>query len=144
MQKIQNLIKQYKAIILYVFFGGLTTLVNWIVYFALTRANIATLVVSNVIAWAVSVVFAYITNKRYVFESKTSGSAELCKELISFVASRVFSGILDTALMVIFVDIFFVPDMLAKVIVGIVIVIANFVLSKLFVFRDKEGGIKHE
>ena len=134
----KSLILKHKQIVLYIFFGVLTTVVNYIVFFISTRWLGAPLVVANIMAWIVAVLFAYATNKRWVFESKITGFIPILKELSSFIAVRIISGIVDTVLMVILVELLLVYDMIAKVIVSGVYIILNFVLSKWIVFRKKK------
>lgn len=136
-EKIDKLWKKHKDIFLYLFFGVLTTLVNWIVYFFLTRATPLPLIASNVIAWAASVAFAYVTNRVFVFGSTAKGWQEILKELGAFVGSRIVSGILDTVLLVTMVDWCGINDMLSKVVIGVIVVVLNYIFSKLLVFRKK-------
>ncbi len=123
---------------MYIIFGGLTTLVNFIVYYVLTRyilqGNIAT---ANIAAWFVSVLFAYVTNKIFVFESKETSVYGLLKEVLLFFASRAASGLLDTVLLLFLSGVLMLNDMIAKVIIGIIIIIVNYVLSRWLIFNRK-------
>lgn len=130
---------KYKEIINYLVFGVLTTVVNFVVYIGLTKGINVNEVLANVIAWIVSVIFAYITNKIYVFESETKSIKEIIKEFISFVACRLFSGILDIGSFYLFVTILKVNDILAKVVVSVLVVILNYIFSKIFIFKNKEN-----
>ena len=130
---------KYKEIINYLVFGVLTTVVNFVVYIGLTKGINVDEVLANIIAWIVSVIFAYITNKIYVFESETKYIKEIIKEFISFVACRLFSGILDIGFFYLFVTILKVNDILAKVVVSVLVVILNYVFSKIFIFKNKEN-----
>ena len=136
MEKIKELYKRYKEILMYLIFGGLTTLVNIIGYFLLAR--ICKIVVSTVLALIISILFAYVTNKIFVFESKTNTKKELLKEIISFFGCRAFTGIIDVAFMYVTVDIFDLNDMIMKVISNIVVIIVNYVFSKLIIFKKKK------
>lgn len=128
---------KYKEIINYLIFGVLTTAVNFVVYILMTKAINVNEVLSNAIAWIVSVIFAYITNKIYVFESKTSNLKEIIKEFSSFVACRLFSGILDIGSFYLFVTILGWNDIISKVIISVLVVILNYVFSKIFIFKKK-------
>ena len=88
--------------------------------------------ISNALAWFLSVLFAYITNRKYVFESS---SQNILKEAVSFFSSRLATGILDMVLMWLFVYFNVVNDVIAKVIVNVIVVVLNYVLSKLVVFK---------
>lgn len=129
---------KYKEIVNYLIFGVLTTAVNFIVYLLMTKVINVNEVLSNAIAWIVSVIFAYITNKIYVFESKTTTIKEIVKEFGSFVACRLFSGILDIGSFYLFVTIFGWNDIFSKVIISILVVILNYVFSKIFIFKKRK------
>ena len=135
MEKIKELYNKYKEILMYLIFGVLTTVVNIVSYFLLARILHIDTVVSTVIALILSILFAYITNKIFVFESKTNTAKELLKEIISFFGCRAFTGILDVAFMYITVDVFDLNDMIMKIISNIVVIIVNYVFSKLIIFK---------
>lgn len=135
MEKIKELYNKYKEILMYLIFGVLTTVVNIVSYFLLARILHIDTVVSTVIALILSILFAYITNKIFVFESKTNTAKELLKEIISFFGCRAFTGVLDVAFMYITVDVFNLNDMIMKIISNIVVIIVNYVFSKLIIFK---------
>ncbi len=120
---------------MYLIFGVLTTVVNIVSYFLLARILHIDTVVSTVIALILSILFAYITNKIFVFESKTNTAKELLKEIISFFGCRAFTGILDVAFMYITVEVFNLNDMIMKIISNIVVIIVNYIFSKLIIFK---------
>lgn len=133
-----ELYKKYKEIIMYLIFGGLTTLVNIVAYFILARLlNIET-VASTIIALIVSILFAYITNKIFVFESKTNNKKDLLREMISFFACRALSGVMDVAIMYVTVDLWHFNDIIMKIISNIIVIIVNYVFSKLIIFKKKK------
>ena len=121
-----------KEFTLYVVFGVLTTIVNILVYLFFTKLCGVNYIISNVIAWVLSVLFAYITNRIWVFERKNTN---IIKEVLTFFAGRMFSGALDTGLMYLFVDVLMAGDVFAKLVVQIVVVIVNYLFSKLIVFN---------
>lgn len=132
-----ELIKKYEEIILYVFFGVCTTLVNILVYYIFSHIfNLGT-IISTVIAWILSVLFAYITNKIWVFKSKSWDKNVLFKEMISFFSCRLLTGLLDIGIMYIFVDILKFNDIIIKVISNIIVIIINYIASKLVIFSKK-------
>lgn len=135
MGKLKELIIKYKEIILYVFFGGLTTLVNWGSYAVLANLFKVDYLVSTAIAWFISVLFAYVTNRTWVFESKAKGVKAISLEIISFFGFRLLSGFMDMGLMYLGVDIIGINHNLMKLLSNVVVVIANYVFSKLFIFR---------
>jgi len=136
-KKIKDLYFKNKEILNYLIFGGLTTLVNFIVYFISKWIGIEEWI-SNSIAWIVAVIFAYITNKIFVFESKTTEKKEIFKEITSFFACRVFSGILDIGLFWLLVEKLKFNDVIIKIILQIVVILLNYIFSKLLVFKKKQ------
>ena len=130
-----NLYKKYEEIINYLIFGVLTTLVSVITYFIFAKILNINYLISNIIAFITSVLFAFITNKLYVFKSKDKSKNKVIKELISFISSRLFSFGVEMIIMYILVSIMKIDDMLVKLINQVVVVILNYVLSKLFVFK---------
>jgi putative flippase GtrA len=93
--------------------------------------------ISNIIAWFVTVLFAYITNKFYVFESKSTEYKYVIKEMLSFMSCRVLSGVIELVLMFV-LNLLLITDFIVKVITNIVVIIINFILSKLIVFKNKK------
>lgn len=132
----KNLIRKLysKEVISYLIFGILTTLVNFLV-FELARFFKIHYTTSTVIAWIISVIFAYITNKVFVFESKSFKMNILIKEVLSFVGFRLISGFCDLAFMVFAVEIISMNESIAKLVANIFVVIMNYVFSKLFIFK---------
>lgn len=138
MKVLKELFIKHKSFILYVFFGVVTTLVNIITYYICTRGMNLGRSASNVIAWILAVTVAYITNRIWVFDSKVRSAKGLIREIISFFSCRVLTGILDITIMYVFVDILDVYDLLMKVISNGLVIIINFIASKLIIFKNKE------
>mgnify|MGYP003297037331 CR=1 FL=1 len=136
--KVRQLISKYWDILSYLFFGVLTTLVNFLVYFPLYNWLNFSGTLSNVIAWAVSVAFAYLTNKPFVFKSDDWSAKTVLPELAKFVGCRVGSGVLETLFIMITVDMLSWNGNQMKVLVSVAVVILNYVASKWFVFRKKQ------
>ncbi len=139
MKKIFNIYHKYEEIINYLIVGVLTTIVSLFVYylctaFFLNPENGFQLQLANVIAWVISVAFAYITNRLFVFKSKEKN---IVKEATSFVGSRIISLIMDMFIMFVIVSVLHFNDKIGKLISQIIVIVANYVLSKLFVFKKK-------
>lgn len=137
MERIKALFNKYRELILYLFFGGCTTLVNIISYFICSRIGIRTSV-STIIAWVLSVLFAYITNRNYVFASKAFRFEPIIKEIAGFFLCRLATGLLDLAIMVVFVDYLHFNDMLIKMLSNIIVIVLNYIASKLMIFKSTE------
>ena len=136
-----NILKKYKDIIAYLFFGACTTLVNIIVYYLCAHPLTLSTGISTAIAWIVSVLFAYITNKLWVFESKSWKRDVVIREAISFFACRLATGIFDVVFMMVTVDVLAMNDLWMKIISNIIVVIVNYIASKFLIFRKarKDG-----
>ena len=132
--KIVELYQKYKEVFWYLVFGVLTTMVNFITYYPLRFLGVHYLA-ATALAWFVSVLFAYITNRRWVFASQATGLKNILKEAGLFFGGRLFSGGVDMALMAVFVDWIGWSDKIVKVPVNVLVIVLNYVLSKLIVFR---------
>lgn len=137
MKKILEILHKYEGILSYLFFGVLTTLVNFLVYYPLTNLLGVSAAVSNIAAWVVSVAFAFVTNKPFVFKSHDWSAPVVLPELVKFVGTRVGSGFIETAMIFIFVDCLKLDGNILKIVVSVLVVIINYVGSKLLVFRKK-------
>lgn len=126
----------YSEILGYIFFGGLTTLVNIISFYLLSKVGIGTYV-SNLIAWILSVIFAFLTNKIFVFNSTSFKINIFFKEMISFFTFRLLSLGIDMAGMFLLISIFSINEMISKVFMNIIVIIVNYVFSKLFIFNKR-------
>lgn len=141
LSKLTNLFVKYKEIIMYLIFGVCTTVVNFIFYTVFVELLNFDITLSNAIAWVFAVTFAFVTNKIFVFQSHQKSFGGLIKEIFSFFGSRIISGlveiILPTLLFNIGLDgeIFGVKGLVAKVLVSIIVIILNYVFSKIFVFK---------
>lgn len=138
MDKIKELVKKYWDILSYLFFGVLTTAVNYLVYLPCYNLLGLSATLSNVIAWAVSVAFAFVTNKPFVFKSHDWSRKAVVPELTKFVGTRLGSGLLETAIIFVTVDLLKLNGNIMKLLVSVFVVIINYVGSKLLVFRKKE------
>lgn len=136
----KKLFFKYKEIILYLIFGVLTTIVGLVSYYLLTitlldPSNALKLQIANILSWICAVLFAYITNKKYVFESKNKNKV---KEFTKFVGSRIITLLLDMLIMGIGVSLLGFNDKIIKIISQVVVIVLNYVFSKIFVFKKKK------
>ncbi len=137
---------KYRDVVLYVFFGMCTTLVNTVCYWFFAHILRQGVMLSMVIAWVFAVLFAYLTNRKWVFHSETNTSEAFIKESISFFGCRLVTGVLDWAFMYILVIRFSCNDTLIKAIANILIIILNYMASKFVIFthKDKQGGMRYK
>ena len=135
---LKRLIVKYWDILTYLFFGGLTTLVNYLVYLPCYNLLGFSASVSNVIAWAAAVLFAFLTNKPFVFKSHDWSAQTVLPELAKFVSCRIGSGVLDTVIIFVTVDWLGWNGNWMKLATSVLVVILNYFASKLLVFRKGE------
>ena len=137
MKKLRALFVRYYDVISYLFFGGLTTVINYLVYIPCYNWWGISSSVSNIIAWVVAVAFAFLTNKPFVFKSHDWSAKILWPELMKFVGCRIGSGVIETVILLITVDILRWNGNWMKLITSVLVVILNYFGSKFLVFRQK-------
>lgn len=135
---IKKIYEKYKDIISYAVFGVLTTVVNIVTYWILAHPFEMDVMPSTVTAWAVAVLFAYVTNRKWVFHSEAKTKNAIIKEIIAFFLARLATGAIDWLWMWIFVDIMALNDVIMKFIANVIVIILNYVASKLVVFKKKK------
>lgn len=123
-----------REVLLYLVFGGLTTLVNVLTYFVLRLFKLE-VYLSNLFAWIISVLFAFITNKLFVFESKGKTAKKNVKELVSFFGFRILSLGIDMGAMYLLLNVIESGEVFAKIMANVIVIILNYIFSKLFVFK---------
>ena len=136
--KLFALIRRHYDVLSYLFFGVLTTVVNYLVYLPCYNLLHISASISNVIAWVAAVAFAFVTNKPFVFQSHDWSASVVLPELTKFVGCRVGSGVLETAILFVTVDLLKWDGNLWKIVTSVLVVILNYVGSKLLVFRKKK------
>jgi putative flippase GtrA len=133
-EKILKLYYRYRELIDYAFFGGLTTVVNIVVFFILDTGFNWPYLIANAIAIILSILFAYITNKIWVFKSDTQNARETFLEFFRFLGFRLISGLADMLTMWMLVDLLTVDTSLSKLATQFIVVVLNYVFSKFFIF----------
>jgi len=148
-EKIKEIYLKHKEVVMYLIMGVATTIVNWVTYAVMVKVlgflpDYMVVFWSNVIAWIFGVTFAYITNKIFVFESESWKVNDVIKEATLFVSARLITGIIEIVGVPFLVDgcgfdakIFGIKGMAAKVSVSVIVVILNYVFSKLLVFKKR-------
>lgn len=137
MNKLINLYKRYKEIILYLVFGVSSTILNIIAFWLCNDILKIDYKISNIVAWILAVIFAFITNKLIVFESKNKTKNETTREVIAFFVARVFSLGVDMAMMIFMIDYLKINSLVSKFIANVVVVIINYIFSKFFIFKKE-------
>lgn len=136
---LRTLLQKHREIVSYIFWGVMTTAVNYAAYFLLRSVFLVPLVAGNAAAWAVSVLFAYFVNKLFVFRSKDWAWRVALRELWQMVASRIFSLGLETGILWLFVEKLLLNEFIVKLAANVLVVIVNYVLSKFIIFNKKTG-----
>lgn len=137
MNKIWSLIAKHWDILAYLIFGVLTTVVNYAVYLPVYNILGLSAALSNAIAWVVAVAFAYLTNKPFVFKSHDWSRETVIPELTKFVSCRVASGALETVILLVTVDILSWNGNIWKLLTQVMVVVLNYIFSKLIVFKKR-------
>lgn len=135
--------KKYDEIINYLIFGVLTTLVTIITYAIFTNTFLSSksaldIQIANVLSWIIAVTFAYLTNRKYVFKSKAQGSKRI-KEIINFFLARISSLLVEMLFMYVTVTVLSYNDFICKIIAQAIVIIFNYVCSKLIIFKKEEN-----
>ena len=125
---------KYREGLLYLFFGALTVLINTVSFYIFRQLSVD-LFVSNVIAWILAVLFAFVTNKVFVFESKTKGLKSILRESGSFFFFRILSLGVDMVFIYVTIQLFGMNELLSKILDNIIVIILNYAFSKLFIFK---------
>ena len=136
--QITALLRKYRHVLLYGIFGVLTTVVNIVVYWVMAHLLHLTTTPSTLIAWVAAVLFAYLTNRKWVFDSQAEGNKQILAELISFFLCRIATGVVDWLCMFVFVDLLHLNDVLIKAAANVLVIILNFIASKWLIFKKKE------
>ena len=128
----------HKEVLLYLFFGGLSFLIS-IGTFALFNISLEiNELISNVLSWIITVMFAFFTNRVWVFASRTEGTAALLKQMTSFYGGRVITLVIEEAILLVFITWLRFPSMIIKVMAQVVVIVLNYIISKLIVFRKQD------
>ena len=145
LKKLADWYRKHQEGLRYLIFGALTTIVNIIVYIIFAKGILRGIGnedirvnISEIVAFIAGVIFAYITNKKYVFKSETKNIKELIREMVSFTGCRIFTEIISILMMNMAVW-FNINDVIMKVVANIVVIILNFVFSKLIIFKGKKN-----
>ena len=135
MNKFTDIYNRYREQILYLVFGGLTTLISIITYAVFTELADINILIANILSWIISVAVAYATNKSVVFRSDKKGAAQVLTEALSFYAGRLLTLLIEEAILFVFIDLVKLPNMPVKIIAQIIIIVLNYIISKVFIFK---------
>lgn len=137
MQNFRDVLRKYEDVLSYLLFGVLTTVVNYLVYLPCYNTLGLSAAVSNGVAWIAAVAFAYLTNKPFVFKSRDWSMKTVLPELTAFIGCRVGSGLLETGILFLAVDCLRWNGNVMKLATSVLVVVLNYIASKLLVFRNQ-------
>lgn len=138
MKTLIKLAKKHKEIIRYGIFGVLTTLINFTIFFFFNTVLQTSYLFANLLAIISAILFAYITNKKFVFKSETETFQQTLSEFLNFIALRLVSGVFDMVSMYFLIDGLRINVTLSKILTQFIVVVSNYIFSKLFIFKNKK------
>lgn len=134
---LKKYIAEYRDVISYLFFGVCTTIVNVVSYWGCAHLLKLDVLISSIVAWFFAVLFAYITNRKWVFNSQAYTLKAIIIEICSFFVCRIATGVVDWGCMLIFVDVLKFDDIIMKFLSNVLVIILNYIASKLVIFKRK-------
>lgn len=144
MKKLWNLgwemYRKYREGIDYLFWGGIAFVLSMVLFYVFANMLMIDEQISNIITWVICVIFTYITNRTFVFRSKSSGMKAITKEFIDFTSARLATLILENIVLFICIDLLTWHNMVAKLIGQFLVIVSNYILSKLWIFKKKENA----
>lgn len=139
LKKLADWYREHKEGMRYLVFGLLTTLLNLLIFTICCRIIRIPVLISTIISWIIAVLFAYVTNKLYVFDSKEIQKKELAREIISFFNARIVTLVIETVFLWATVIKLGLNEIIMKIIVNIIVIVLNFVFSKVFIFKEEKN-----
>ena len=137
MEEIKKLWKKYEEAISYLFWGGVAFFLSMILFYIFANMMFLHEQVANVITWIICVIFTYFTNRIFVFKSKSKGWKNIGKEFFEFVTARVITLLMECVILFVFVDLLSCHNMIGKFIGQVVVIVSNYIFSKLWIFKKK-------
>lgn len=134
---LRDFLDKYRSLIAYLFFGALTTIVNWCAYFPLRYTLSLSAALSSGIAWLIAVIFAFPVNKIFVYRSTQRKPAKITLEFVRFVGCRLFSGLLEAGVLFVVDDLLHWNGVIWKILASVIVVCMNYITGKLLVFHEK-------
>ncbi len=130
--------KKHKEVLLYLFFGGLSFCVSMFTYWYFTEVVGQNELIGNIFSWILAVLFSFITNRIWVFEAKVQGVGGFFRQMFSFFGGRIATLILEEIILFVFITLLLFPSMAIKTVAQIIVIVLNYIVSKLFVFKKRD------
>lgn len=131
--------KKYKTALLYLFFGGLAFFLNFFLFIAIDKFTAIGVFANNAICWVVCVLFQFFTNRTWVFDGRVDSAAGFAKQMAAFFSGRLFTLFAELAILAVFITWLALPKIPVKFFAQVVVIVLNYVISKLFVFRKNSA-----
>ena len=131
--------KRHKEVLLYLFFGGTAFFMNLFLFIAIDKIFGIDALINNAVCWVICVIFQYFTNKIWVFENKTKNFIELLRQIISFFSGRIFTLLVEEIIIAIFITWLKFDTLSVKLSAQIIVIILNYVISKMIIFKKRQG-----
>lgn len=135
-----DMYRKYEEGISYLFWGGVAFVLSMVLFYIFANIMMLDEQIANIFTWIICVIFAYLTNRTFVFKSKTTGAKAVTKEFVDFTAARLATLVLENAVLFVCIDLFLWHNMLAKLLGQFLVIVSNYVLSKLWIFKKKESN----
>ena len=135
-----DMYRKYEEGISYLFWGGVAFVLSMVLFYIFANIMMLDEQIANIFTWIICVIFAYLTNRTFVFKSKTTGAKAVTKEFVDFTAARLATLILENAVLFVCIDLFLWHNMLAKLLGQFLVIVSNYVLSKLWIFKKKDSN----
>lgn len=135
-----DMYRKYEEGISYLFWGGVAFVLSMVLFYIFANIMMLDEQIANIFTWIICVIFAYLTNRTFVFKSKTTGAKAVTKEFVDFTAARLATLVLENAVLFICIDLFLWHNMLAKLLGQFLVIVSNYVLSKLWIFKKKDSN----
>ncbi|MBR5597786.1 MAG: GtrA family protein [Lachnospiraceae bacterium] len=142
MEFIGKIYRKYKEAIDYLFWGGVAFVLSMVLFYLF--ANVMSLYeqIANIISWIICVIFTYLTNRTFVFQSKVKGLKNIFKEFKDFVMARLLTLVMENAILFIMIDLLSINNMISKLVGQFVVIVSNYFLSKLWIFKKEKSKTK--
>lgn len=142
MELIGKIYKKYKEAIDYLFWGGVAFVLSMVLFYLFANVMNIYEQIANILSWIICVIFTYITNRTFVFQSKVKGIKNIFKEFKDFVTARLLTLVMENVILFVMIDLLTINNMVSKLVGQFVVIVSNYFLSKLWIFKKKKNDKK--
>ena len=138
MKLIGKIYKKYKEAIDYLFWGGVAFVLSMVLFYIFANVMNIYEQIANILSWIICVIFTYLTNRTFVFQSKVKGLKNIFKEFKDFVAARLLTLVMENVILFVMIDLLDINNMISKLVGQFVVIVSNYFLSKLWIFKKEK------